>query len=88
MADWANELIAYVREQRRPVWAVVDTVRLGPHSKGDDHRNAAEIETLRQRDPLSVVSDRLTPSERAQAEEWVTHRLNRTLKALGLETAP
>src|SRR5438477_42463 len=41
---WSDEIVRDMRRTRQPVWAVIDTVRLGPHSKGDDDRDAAEME--------------------------------------------
>jgi pyruvate dehydrogenase E1 component alpha subunit len=42
--------IARVRDEGRPLLVEFDTVRLGPHSKGDDSRGSAEIAALRGRD--------------------------------------
>jgi 2-oxoisovalerate dehydrogenase E1 component len=49
----ASEAIEYVREQRRPAFFLVDTVRLNAHSKGDDDRSESEIAVLRERDVLT-----------------------------------
>jgi TPP-dependent pyruvate/acetoin dehydrogenase alpha subunit len=43
-------LIAEVRRSGRPLVAEFQTIRLGPHSKGDDTRTAAELDHLRERD--------------------------------------
>ena len=43
-------LINAVRVRCRPLVVEFDTVRLGPHSKGDDTRTAAELTQLRQQD--------------------------------------
>jgi acetoin:2,6-dichlorophenolindophenol oxidoreductase subunit alpha len=43
-------LIAEVRRSGRPLVAEFQTIRLGPHSKGDDTRTAAELDQLRERD--------------------------------------
>ncbi|NQT30400.1 MAG: pyruvate dehydrogenase [Candidatus Saganbacteria bacterium] len=48
----AKESIDMVRKEKKPVFHLVETYRLYPHSKGDDHRDPAEIETFRNRDPL------------------------------------
>lgn len=47
---------------------VIDTRRLGPHSKGDDLRPADEIEAIRLRDPLSRIGGQLDRAERKQIE--------------------
>jgi pyruvate dehydrogenase E1 component alpha subunit len=43
-------LIAVVRDQRTPLVVEFETVRLGPHSKGDDTRDADDLTQLRDRD--------------------------------------
>jgi TPP-dependent pyruvate/acetoin dehydrogenase alpha subunit len=52
--ELASEAIEYVRSEKRPVWLHLKTVRLGPHSKGDDTRPETELQELRRRDPLIV----------------------------------
>lgn len=44
---------ALVRNECRPAFVRVDTYRLAAHSKGDDDRDAREIEAYQQRDPLN-----------------------------------
>lgn len=39
-----------VREERTPAVFQVETVRIGPHSKGDDRRSAEDLEHARGRD--------------------------------------
>tara|TARA_B100001964_G_C13752987_1_gene388308 strand:- start:286 stop:507 length:222 start_codon:yes stop_codon:yes gene_type:complete len=34
---------------------VIHNYRLGPHSKGDDHRALEEIRAARQRDPVKIA---------------------------------
>lgn len=64
---FASEAIAYVRGQRRPAWLHIETVRLGPHSKGDDTRPEALMATLRERDPLIVHRDRAADASAMEA---------------------
>lgn len=45
--------VAAVREQSKPVFHVVETFRLNPHSKGDDDRPKELINSYWARDPLS-----------------------------------
>ena len=61
-----RDRLAWVRDHGRPFVQVVHTYRLAPHSKGDDDRDAAEIEGWRARDPLVLMRDYLEP-ERADA---------------------
>lgn len=50
----AQEAIAYVRNECKPAFFLVETYRLNPHSKGDDDRDPAEIETFRNNDYLEI----------------------------------
>jgi len=47
---------------------IVDTKRLGPHSRGDDLRDAAEMDEIRRRDPLRRLGERLSAGERNEIE--------------------
>jgi 2-oxoisovalerate dehydrogenase E1 component len=44
---------------RRPVLLVVHTCRLAPHSKGDDTRDAQEMERLWKQDPIPLMRSKL-----------------------------
>ncbi len=55
-----DEFVATVR-QGHPSLLVIDTERLGPHSKGDDLRDPAELAYIQSRDPLTAVRRRLPP---------------------------
>lgn len=68
----AADLITEVRGQQAPRALILDTQRLGPHSKGDDTRPAEVVARLREQyDPLAIHGARLALAERAaiQAEE-------------------
>lgn len=69
-ALWATaaEAVRTVRTGRHPGLLVIDTGRLGPHSKGDDLRPEAEMQALRARDPLTRLGMRLDPGLRQQIE--------------------
>ena len=58
-----------VRSTGQPGFLVIDTSRLGPHSKGDDLRDTAEMEAIHRRDPLSRLGSQLSTSERVAIEE-------------------
>lgn len=60
----ASNLIASVRDCRRPAALILNTARLGPHSKGDDTRSVETLQALReQRDPISILGNRLEPGD-------------------------
>lgn len=47
-----GEAFAAIRRDREPAFLQVDTYRLAAHSKSDDDRDPAEIESYRKRDPV------------------------------------
>jgi len=53
------EVVAEVRLRGKPGFLVLDTRRMGPHSKGDDLRDGEELDGIRQRDPLVALGRRL-----------------------------
>jgi TPP-dependent pyruvate/acetoin dehydrogenase alpha subunit len=56
----AREAVGYVRSEGRPAWLHIQTVRLGPHSKGDDTRSEDELAEHRKRDPMRVLEPRVS----------------------------
>lgn len=68
----AGRLLEEVRGESRPQALVLHTQRFGPHSKGDDTRDPAEVERLRrERDPLPLLAARLEAAERQAVEAEV-----------------
>jgi 2-oxoisovalerate dehydrogenase E1 component len=68
--DFLQQVDAFVAAVRGgpPAMLVIDTERLGPHSKGDDLRSADEMAYIRQRDPLAATGRRLPDGEREAIE--------------------
>jgi 2-oxoisovalerate dehydrogenase E1 component len=64
----AEEVVAEVRRSGRPGMLVIETRRLGPHSKGDDLRSAEELAAIRERDPLAALGRRLPGGVRQAIE--------------------
>jgi 2-oxoisovalerate dehydrogenase E1 component len=64
----AEDVVAAVRAGGAPGFLVIHTRRLGPHSKGDDLRDAAELDEIRARDPLTRLGSELPDGERAAIE--------------------
>jgi 2-oxoisovalerate dehydrogenase E1 component len=54
-----------------PTLLIIDTERLGPHSKGDDLRDADEMRRIRRRDPLAALGRTLNDQERNAIETEV-----------------
>lgn len=63
-----DEVVAAMRDGKGPGMLVIKTARLGPHSKGDDLRDAEERAAITQRDPLKALGGRLDSALRAQIE--------------------
>lgn len=68
-ASRVDGIVAAMRDGQGPGLLVIDTGRLGPHSKGDDLRSAEERERLAHRDPLAALGARLDPQQRQQIEQ-------------------
>jgi 2-oxoisovalerate dehydrogenase E1 component len=62
-------IVRDVRQTGRPGFLVIDTRRLGPHSKGDDLREVSEMEAIRARDPLAALGTSLPERIRRTIEE-------------------
>jgi 2-oxoisovalerate dehydrogenase E1 component len=60
--EFCRKVAAVVNETRancRPGFLVLDTRRMGPHSKGDDLRGQDELDDIRSRDPLAALARQL-----------------------------
>ena len=78
----AGALIGKVRDQRQPHVLIIETARLGTHSKGDDTRSENEIELLwLQRDPVAIQGARLDEKMRCLIEEQVQQKIEAALTA-------
>ena len=64
----ACELVDAVRSECRPYCLVVHNYRLGPHSKGDDHRDPDEIQDAWEGEPLKILRPALDRERAAQIE--------------------
>lgn len=61
-------IVTTMRDGNGPGMLVIDTRRMGPHSKGDDLRDADERGAIATRDPLAAIGRQLTESTRQQIE--------------------
>ncbi len=66
--EQAEAVVQAVRSGRRPGFLVIDTRRMGPHSKGDDLRDAEEVAAIHARDPLAALGRQLPEDTRAAIE--------------------
>lgn len=63
--DFIEQVDSYVSSRRNsgtPGFLVIDTKRMGPHSKGDDLRSEEEKDLIAKRDPLSALGSRISAS--------------------------
>lgn len=58
-----SEAVSYVRTTGKPICCAIHTYRLGPHSKGDDPRDPAEVEEHKKYDPLTLLEQKLSEDE-------------------------
>ncbi|HPH96148.1 MAG TPA: thiamine pyrophosphate-dependent dehydrogenase E1 component subunit alpha [Anaerolineaceae bacterium] len=73
IAAAARSLLDEVRGRQKPAALIIDTVRFGPHSKGDDTRPVEEMARLmRERDPLTLHGARLTQDEQNRCWQEMT----------------
>lgn len=63
-----QDIVDGVRASKRPGFLIIDTMRMGPHSKGDDLRDPDEISAIKQRDPLNRLGARLPASVRSDID--------------------
>jgi len=69
--------------ESRPKALIINSLRLGPHSKGDDTRDSEELENIWKEDPLERLRKKLEASELHRIELQVEENMHR-LKELAL----
>lgn len=67
-----EQIVQEVRSKSSPGLLVIDTMRLGPHSKGDDARPEEEMRLIRERDPLAALGRKLGPVLQQAIDERVS----------------
>lgn len=78
----AAEAIDFVRTERRPAFLTVGTYRLNAHSKGDDDRDVAEVQTFREQDPITrlVATDSSWRGIRSEIRAEIDRHVENTPK--------
>jgi TPP-dependent pyruvate/acetoin dehydrogenase alpha subunit len=66
-----GKIIQNVRSNKSPHVEIINTYRLGPHSKGDDDRPKKEIEFWKKKDPLKILENRLENSQIEKIETQI-----------------
>lgn len=81
IAESGNLIIDRVKTFLSPQALILNTYRLGPHSKGDDPRPASEIALLRQQfDPVSIHAQRLEPDSLSSIQAEVEVEVNQAFQ--------
>lgn len=70
-------IVDQIRSSGRPAWLHLETVRLGPHSKGDDTRDERYVAELQKRDPLLLYRGRVSDPD--ALERWCDDHIARVL---------
>lgn len=78
-----DAVVGALRDGKGPGMLIIDTKRLGPHSKGDDLRDPKERDAIAARDPLMALGEKLKPGVRAELEALNT-RLLKSVEAAAL----
>lgn len=76
------QLIDRVRHESCPHGIIIQNTRLGPHSKGDDHRDPEDMKIAWEQDPLTIIRSALDEEVATQ----ITHE-STTLVQQALERA-
>ena len=86
----AGELTGIVRRESRPQALVIETARLGTHSKSDDTRDPKEVELLwTLRDPVEFIGLFMTDFERTPIQFRVMDQIQAAFEAaLAMEGRP
>ncbi len=72
----AKNSIKKVRGRKKPFLLVLNTYRLGPHSKGSDFRDKKEIKKYEAMDPLNKMKSEFKESYIKEIEEKIDKKIN------------
>jgi len=77
----AKESIETVRTLKKPLFHLVDTYRLNPHSKGDDYRDRSEVEKYKKKDPINIYAKE-NPKEYQEILNDVNSKIANFIKSI------
>lgn len=81
IAPAAGKIEEEVRASNQPQALILDTVRFGPHSKGDDTRPKEEVDALKAvRDPLNISAARINASDLIAIQEKVENEVHQAFE--------
>ena len=61
--DKATKIVDYIRSETKPGCLIIDSVRMGPHSKGDDSRQDDEVNQAKAKDPIAHFQSNYTGND-------------------------
>ena len=77
----AKKSIETVRTSKKPLFHLVDTYRLNPHSKGDDHRDKNEVEKYKEKDPINIYAKE-NPKEYQEILNDINSKIDNFIKSI------
>jgi len=75
------ELTNMIRGKKSPKCLILNTYRLGPHSKGDDYRNKGEVNAAWEEDVLNIMLKKILPENLKILEDNVERQISKALKS-------
>ncbi len=78
----SQSIVANMRINPGPHMLFMHTYRLGPHSKGDDLRDAEEIQKHREQCPLSRLGAQLDPQWRQESDRLTAENVQAVVRAI------
>lgn len=66
-----NDSVEFVRNSQKPCLVHIETYRLAPHSKGDDHRSQQELDSYRKKDLLSLFEKEVASAKRSELQKQI-----------------
>jgi len=82
--DIYKKNVEYVRTKKKPFVGVINTCRLGPHSKGEDTRDSEYLLKLKEKDPIKIIESKIPSDDRDRLIEIVDKEINLLLTKTGV----
>lgn len=79
------DALDFFDSERKPICIVIHNYRLASHSKGDDTRDSAEIESHRKDDPLKIIRKRIGDEEFDRCYESYRHEFSKLAEEIESE---
>lgn len=78
----SDDLVRYVRTERKPACLIVNTYRLAAHSKGDDDRDVNEINNWKAKDPMLLVRNSIADTDAEIIEKECRSLVDATISSI------